>query len=347
MSLGDLLSTRLNAGVLSLRWGRSPTATDAARVPVEIEGATLTLPRLSGPGLTANQRIAALVDPEGVGVVVGGIGGAAGGGVPGPAGPTGPAGPAGPTGATGSQGPAGTPGEKWFSGSGAPAGATGIVGDWYLDTASGDVYEKTAASTWTVRGNIRGPQGLQGIQGPQGPAGSAPAYVTSLPGSPTDGLEVYYAADATTGVVWHLRYRAAIAGAQKWECVGGSPLWAESYADSPSVTSTTYVDVGSPPQVTVPLAGSYMVDWGARSAGSVATAQIWTALKRGAAAADDADGATTQPAGANYIGAGQSMRRKRFDALAAATALRMQHKVNTGSMLISQRWISAVPVLVG
>jgi Collagen triple helix repeat (20 copies) len=75
----------------------------------------------------------------------------------------------GPTGSTGS---AGTPGEKWFSGTGVPAGGTGIIGDWYLNDANGDVYEKTGASAWTLRDNLTGPQGTQGIQGIQGPTGS-------------------------------------------------------------------------------------------------------------------------------------------------------------------------------
>jgi hypothetical protein len=64
--------------------------------------------------------------------------------------------------------------EEWLSGAGAPAGTTGNSGDWYLDTGTGDVYEKTAASTWTLRGNIKGPAGPAGPQGnvgPQGPPG--------------------------------------------------------------------------------------------------------------------------------------------------------------------------------
>jgi hypothetical protein len=155
-------------------------------------------------------------------------------GVPGPPGPTGPQGaastvpgPTGPTGATGAQGPQGVKGdtgntgaqgiqgiqgvqgptgatgqaEVWFSGAGAPAGATGAVGDWYLDTTTGDVSEKTGASTWTVRSNIKGPtgsqgiQGIQGIQGVQGPTGQAEAWFSSA-GAPAGG----------TGAVgdWHL-----------------------------------------------------------------------------------------------------------------------------------------------
>jgi hypothetical protein len=79
-------------------------------------------------------------------------------------------GPQGPTGATGSQGiqgVAGTPGEKWFTGSGvptvggAPAGA--VVGDWYLNSANGDYYERTGpVASWDLRGNLRGPQGVAG-----------------------------------------------------------------------------------------------------------------------------------------------------------------------------------------
>jgi hypothetical protein len=103
-------------------------------------------------------------------------------------GPTGPTGPQGPTGPIGPQGIQGIPGENWFSGSGVPSGtlAGSIVGDWYLDNATGDFYEKTGTTTWTLRGNLRGPQGIQGIQGPQGPTGPSGAtaahHATHEPG---------------------------------------------------------------------------------------------------------------------------------------------------------------------
>jgi len=93
-------------------------------------------------------------------------------GATGSTGPQGPKGDTGDTGATGPTGPAGTPGEKWYTGSGAPSGATGIVGDWYVDSATGDFYEKTGASTWVLRGSLRGPQGATGPQGPTGATGS-------------------------------------------------------------------------------------------------------------------------------------------------------------------------------
>ena len=69
---------------------------------------------------------------------------------------------------------------QWRYGTGAPAAALGNVGDFYLDPSTGNVYYKSAATTWTLTGNIAGPAGTQGAQGPigltgatgpQGPAG--------------------------------------------------------------------------------------------------------------------------------------------------------------------------------
>lgn len=74
-------------------------------------------------------------------------------GVPflGPQGPAGPQGSTGPTGATGTvgmTGPAGVNGlngvrgSKWFVGSGTPSGVGGsAIGDFYLDTITGTIYE--------------------------------------------------------------------------------------------------------------------------------------------------------------------------------------------------------------
>jgi Repeat of unknown function (DUF5907) len=104
--------------------------------------------------------------------------------VPGPTGPAGPEGPQGDPGpqgiqgapgTPGSQGPAGAAGSVWRSGAGAPAGALGVVGDWYLNDANGDVYEKTGASAWTLRDNLTGPQGPQGNPG----AGASDATTTT------------------------------------------------------------------------------------------------------------------------------------------------------------------------
>lgn len=63
---------------------------------------------------------------------------------------------------SGAEGPQGDPGSLWYDSTGAPAGGTGIVGDWALDNLTGDTYEKTGVSTWTLRGNIKGPTGANG-----------------------------------------------------------------------------------------------------------------------------------------------------------------------------------------
>jgi hypothetical protein len=65
-------------------------------------------------------------------------------------------------GADGSDGDDGANGELWFNGSGAPAGATGAVGDMYINNDNGAYYEKTGVATWALRGNLVGPAGDTG-----------------------------------------------------------------------------------------------------------------------------------------------------------------------------------------
>lgn len=85
-----------------------------------------------------------------------------------------------------SQGAVGEDGATWLSGSGAPGSSNGKDGDFYLDTASYDIYKKTSGA-WGKIGNIKGatgekgdkgdtgaqgPQGEKGETGAQGPAGA-------------------------------------------------------------------------------------------------------------------------------------------------------------------------------
>lgn len=78
-------------------------------------------------------------------------------GDPGSTGVQGPAGPAGPSGADGA---------SWSSGEGAPVASYGSVGDFWLDSLTGEFYVKTGSLAWVKQGSIRGPQGEQGLQGP-------------------------------------------------------------------------------------------------------------------------------------------------------------------------------------
>jgi len=94
-------------------------------------------------------------------------------------------------------------------------------------------------------------------------AAAVPTFVTSLPVSATDGQEIYYQADATNGIIWHLRYNAGSASSFKWEFVGGAPF----VSASQTATSTTGTGASYSPTlndgtgvvgVTVPLAGDYV-----------------------------------------------------------------------------------------
>lgn len=112
----------------------------------------------------------------------------------GPAGTTGPTGPAGPAGARGAVGATGLTGEQGSSGDLGPAGSAGprglpgsrilhfaanpgttdgMLADMAINDNTGDYFEKTTDTVWTLRGNIKGPAGAAGPAGPQGPAGPA------------------------------------------------------------------------------------------------------------------------------------------------------------------------------
>lgn len=90
-----------------------------------------------------------------------------------------------------------------------------------------------------------------------------PRTVTSLPSSSQvfDGMEIYYVADSTNGVVWHLKYRAGSGSSYKWEFVGGSPLTSDGLAQVGPYNygATTYGYFDSAVAVTVPLEGDYRV----------------------------------------------------------------------------------------
>lgn len=79
----------------------------------------------------------------------------------------------------------GTPGSVWFFGTGAPNPAIGVINDDYLDTASGNIYQKTGPTTWTLKGNLKGATGATGPTGATGATGANGASLTSFRGSAT------------------------------------------------------------------------------------------------------------------------------------------------------------------
>ena len=83
----------------------------------------------------------------------------------------GPKGDQGDTGATGSTGPAGVDGATILSGIIDPIAADGKNGDYYLNTASNDLFTKSAG-VWTVSTNLRGASGTNGTNGKNGTNGT-------------------------------------------------------------------------------------------------------------------------------------------------------------------------------
>lgn len=61
-------------------------------------------------------------------------------------------------------------GLEFLSGEGEPSAELGSGGDWYLNTANGDLYRKDNG-IWALQMNLVGPQGPKGDQGEQGPKG--------------------------------------------------------------------------------------------------------------------------------------------------------------------------------
>jgi|GEM_PF-3692409 len=60
----------------------------------------------------------------------------------------------------------------WLNGVSTPASTLGKIGDWYINTATCDLYKKTATSTWTLQCNIKGAAGAQGATGATGATGA-------------------------------------------------------------------------------------------------------------------------------------------------------------------------------
>jgi len=82
----------------------------------------------------------------------------------------GPVNRTGPQGEPGQNGEDGLDGSRWYSGKGEPDKSLGVNGDFYLDKANGDFYEKEN-DEWYFVGNLKGPKGAKGDKGDKGIAG--------------------------------------------------------------------------------------------------------------------------------------------------------------------------------
>lgn len=186
---------------------------------------------------------------------------------------------------------------------------------------------------------------------------SAP-LVTSLPGSPVDGQEVNYLADATNGVVWHLVYRAA---SGKWLMSGGPQLHSEIANGGNgylAALNNAYGDLGSPsspgPSIVVPLAGDYYLSYGFFcyfSNISNANPVGYASPQIGATAATDQDSVQaapgfTVPAGQQHMH--NEARTIKKVGLAAGSTIMLKFKYqNAPPVLTDNRWLDLIPIKVG
>lgn len=102
----------------------------------------------------------------------------------------------------------GTNGAQWRVGSGAPDNSVGADGDLYLDGDTGDVYQR-ASGTYTVVGNIRGPQGVQGFRGIRGPESGETVNPDWLPSDEGSHLRIWNSNDTITGTLGALAHTFA------------------------------------------------------------------------------------------------------------------------------------------
>jgi len=210
-----------------------------------------------------------------------------------------------------------------------PGGPAG--GDLYFDTALDRLrYWAATAAQWVT-------------------VNPSPALVTSLPASPVDGQEVFYQADATNGIVWHLRYNASSSSAYKWEFVGGPSLFAE-VATEETTASTTYVALATAgPTLTLPRAGDYDVELGFRGYSSVNNTGALMGYDIGATGAVDADAisyyaATSLGGGATVAGNLARLRRKTG---LSAVALTAKYRATSAiTVAFGSRWLRVTPVRV-
>ena len=161
---------------------------------------------------------------------------------------------------------------------------------------------------------------------------SGPSYVTSLPGSPVDGQEIYFAADATNSIIWHLRYRsAARSNNGAWEYLGGPPFWDNSDANILSISTTTRTSFSPAVSITTPaVTGDYDCEWGAQMYGLNSTAILDLVV----------DGSTPSfPTGDDQLfmggpvnGAGSSNQKtKRVTSVGASKVIEVRYRVNASN----------------
>jgi hypothetical protein len=191
-------------------------------------------------------------------------------------------------------------------------------------------------------------EGAQAIRNLAEAVAHLPPLVTALPASPVDKQEIYFLADATAGIIWHLRYRAASPNPEKWERVGGPPLYGAIQPQS-AITNVNYETSGVVgPDLPTPLSGVYDVHFGCNAYNMHTAVQaVYASFARGATEALDTDAIISTLAANGGPGRDGAARLVRT-VLVAGSPVRYRARCTAGgSAYITDRWITSLPVRVG
>lgn len=165
------------------------------------------------------------------------------------------------------------------------------------------------------------------------------------PASPADGQLWTMIADATAGVAWTFRYRAASASAYKWEFVGGPPLPGNVNAQETTTTTSSYVNLATVgPGITLTRPGVYSVSASAALNNSAADPLISFALGIGDYTSPVIEVLTSSGAAgywSNPAVAGALIT------VATGNEIRMKYrKITAGTLTVSSRWIQITPLRI-
>jgi hypothetical protein len=169
--------------------------------------------------------------------------------------------------------------------------------------------------------------------------------VTSLPASPIDQQECVLLSDATNGVKWHLRYRAASASVSKWELVGGGSLVASNTAGGTRASGGGFGALSGTtgPSIVAPLRGDYDIAFGALIVNNSPGARSEIGVQIGAGAVTDNTAAASEDASA-AISAWREIRRP---VSAASTVIQTVFSSSASIAAFSEMELRVRPVRVG